>query len=283
MATEWQWDDTLFAGTAQYYRRGRLPYAPGLAAMLAEALSLDGRGRLLDVGCGPGTIAVGLAHLFGEAVGLDPDPGMIAEARRWAEEAGVADKTSWTQARAEELPVGLGMFTAVTFGQAFHWMERDVVAATVRDMLRPGGAVLHISDVKPKDAYERPSVEGLPHPEVPHAAVTELVTDYLGPVRRAGKGILPHGTQDDEAAVFTRAGFLSPEHHIVPGGQPLERATDDIVAGVFSMSLSAPHQFGNRRDEFEADLRRLLHEASPDGVFSERQPATEIFVWRKSA
>ncbi|MFF3145823.1 SAM-dependent methyltransferase, partial [Streptomyces sp. NPDC057927] len=58
----WEWDDTLFSGTAPYYRRGRLPYAPGLADVLAEVLRLDGRGRLIDVGCGPGTLALSLAH-----------------------------------------------------------------------------------------------------------------------------------------------------------------------------------------------------------------------------
>jgi cyclopropane fatty-acyl-phospholipid synthase-like methyltransferase len=40
--------------------------------LLAEDLGLDGSGRLLDVGCGPGVLAVRLAHLFEDAVGLDP-------------------------------------------------------------------------------------------------------------------------------------------------------------------------------------------------------------------
>lgn len=136
MPEGWEWDDTLFLGSAPYYRRGRLPYAPGLAELLAEVLKLDGRGRLLDVGCGPGVLALGLAHLFGEVVGLDPDGGMIAEAGQLADEAGVARKTRWVRARAEELPAGLGTFTVATFGQSFHWMDRDLVAATVRDMLR---------------------------------------------------------------------------------------------------------------------------------------------------
>ncbi|HLH59561.1 MAG TPA: hypothetical protein VKV33_10470, partial [Streptosporangiaceae bacterium] len=51
----WSWDESLFAGTARYYEQGRLPYAPGLADVFARSLALDGRGRLLDVGCGPGT------------------------------------------------------------------------------------------------------------------------------------------------------------------------------------------------------------------------------------
>ena len=60
MVDGWEWDDTLFLGSAPYYERGRLPYAPGLADILAEALALDGRARLIDVGCGPGTLALSL-------------------------------------------------------------------------------------------------------------------------------------------------------------------------------------------------------------------------------
>ncbi|MFD6281110.1 class I SAM-dependent methyltransferase [Streptomyces sp. NPDC060209] len=277
MAAEWEWDDTLFSGTAAYYRRGRLPYAPGLADVLAGVLRLDGRGRLIDVGCGPGVLALGLAHLFREVVGVDPDAGMLTEAEHAADLAGVTGRTRWVRARAEELPAGLGAFTVATFGQSFHWMDRDLVAATIRDMLEPGGSLVHVSDLK----TETRSVDGLPYPAVPYAATEHLVRDYLGPVRRAGRGVLPQGTPGGEATVFSRAGFSGPRRHVVPGGQALERTHDDVVAWVFSMSYSAPHLFGSRRDRFEADLRRLLREASPSGRFSERRPSTEVFVWGK--
>ncbi|MHA5053704.1 class I SAM-dependent methyltransferase [Streptomyces sp. SD15] len=275
MAVGWEWDDALFSGTAAYYQRGRLPYALGLADVLAEVLRLDGQGRLLDVGCGPGTLALSLAHSFGEIVGVDPDSGMIAEAGRAAAEAGVAEKAQWIQARAEDLPAGLGTFTVATFGQSFHWMDRDLVAATIRDMLRPAGALVHISDLK----TERRTADGLPRPAVPYAAMDELVRRYLGPVRRAGRGVLPQGTPGGEAEVFARAGFSGPQRHVVPGGQALERTIDDVVAWVFSMSSSAPHLFGARLDGFEADLRGLLRETSPSARFSERRPSTEVFVW----
>ncbi|MFD9499979.1 class I SAM-dependent methyltransferase [Streptomyces sp. NPDC060035] len=277
MAAGWEWDDTLFSGAATYYRRGRLPYAPGLVDVLTEVLQLDGQGRLIDVGCGPGTLALSLADLFGEIVGVDPDSGMIAEATREAAERGVTGKALWVQDRAEELPTGLGTFTVATFGQSFHWMDRDLVAATIKDVLRPGGALVHISDLK----AEIRTVDGLPYPAVPYSAVEELVRHYLGPVRRAGRGLLPQGTPSGESAVLARAGFSGPQRHVVPGGQALERTCDDVVAGVFSMSFSAPHLFGTRRDDFEADVRRLLRQVSPSGLFSERQPSTEVFVWRK--
>ncbi|MGW0874584.1 class I SAM-dependent methyltransferase [Streptomyces sp. NPDC002740] len=275
MAAGWEWDETLFAGTAAHYRRGRLPYASGLADMLAGTLRLDGRGRLLDMGCGPGILALSLAHLFTEVVGVDPDREMIAEASRAAAAGGVAHKVRWVRARAEELPAGLGEFTVATFGQSFHWMDRERVAAITWGMLRPGGALVHVSDLK----TETLTVDGLPHPAVPGAAIEELIRDYLGPVRRAGRGVLPQGTPDGEAAVLARAGFSGPRRRVVPGGQPLERTVDDVVAGVFSMSFSAPRLFGTRRDDFEADLRRLLREASASDRFSERRPSTEIFVW----
>lgn len=277
MVVGWEWDDTLFSGTAAYYERGRLPYAPGLADALAEELLLDGAGRLLDVGCGPGTIALSLAHLFGEIVGVDPDSGMIAEAGRGAAGRGVGAKTRWVRARAEDLPAGLGTFTVATFGQSFHWMDRDLVAATVRDMLLPGGALVHIADLK----TEPRTVDGMPHPAVPYARVDDLVKRYLGPVRRAGRGVLAQGTPGQEDEVFVRAGFSGPRRLVVPGGQVLERTFDDVVAWVFSMSFSAPHLFEGRRDDFETDLRLLLRETSPSGRFSERAPSTEVFVWRK--
>lgn len=276
MGAGWEWDDTLFSGTAVHYRRGRLPYAPGLVDVLTEVLCLDGRGRLVDVGCGPGTLALDLARLFDGTVGVDADGGMIAEAAREAAEQGVSHRTRWVRARAEELPAGLGTFTVAVFGQSFHWMDQELVAATVRDMLRPGGVLVHVSDLK-----GGPDLDGPPHPLPPRAAIAELVGRYLGPVRRAGRGVLPRGTPGGEAAAFAGAGFTGPCRHVVPGGQTLERTCDDVVAGVFSMSYSAPHLFGARRGAFERDLRRLLGEVSPSGRFCERQPGTEVFVWSR--
>ena len=50
----------------------------------------------------------------------------------------------------------------------------------------------------------------------------------------------------------------------------MERTSDQIVAGIFSLSSSTPHLFGERRDAFEADLRRLLQDVNPTGIFSEQ-------------
>ena len=229
MPEGWEWDATLFAGSASYYRRGRLPYAPELPEFLAETLALDGRGRLIDVGCGPGILALSLAHLFGEVVGVDPDKDMINEAERQATKAGLAGKTRWIRARAEQLPPDIGTFTAATFGRSFHWMDRDRVAVIVHGMLQPGGAFVHVSGL----VEEIQSDNDLPYPLPPYKAIRDLVRRYLGPIRRAGQGVLQHGTPDNEAAVLARAGFVGFERHVIPGGQLLERSCDDILAWVF--------------------------------------------------
>ena len=72
---------------------------------------------------------------------------MLAEGARRAADAGI-ENIVWVRARAEDLPAGLGRFRVATFAQSFHWMDRDRVAAIVFEMLEPGGALVHISDVK---------------------------------------------------------------------------------------------------------------------------------------
>lgn len=277
MVVGWQWDRSLFAGAAEFYLRGRLPYAPGFVETLSAALDLDGRGRLLDVGCGPGNVTLALAPLFTEAIGLDPDNEMLAEAERQAAHCGVSN-VRWVYGRAEDLPAGLGEFRAVMFASSFHWMDRDQVAATVLRMLEPGGAFVHMADLKDAPAEPTP----LPLPAPPYARIGELVRQYLGPVRRAGQGVIVAGTTPDrEDLVVARAGFETYERHVVPAGQIIDRSADDIVAWTFSRSDSAPHLFGDRLGDFERDLRALLREAAPDDRFAEHLPPTEIKTWRK--
>ncbi|WP_320069381.1 class I SAM-dependent methyltransferase [Micromonospora sp. RTGN7] len=277
MPDGWEWDESLFAGSAPHYERGRLPYAAGFVDALRQALDLNGSGRLIDVGCGPGTVTVPLAPMFVEAVGVDPDRAMLEAARRRGVRAGIGN-VRWVRARAEELPAGLGAFRVAVFAQSFHWMDREQVARTISRMLDPGGAFVHISDVK-----EPSSSGGLAHPAPPVDALRELVRHYLGPVRRAGQGVLEHGTPGGEAALLVQAGFGGPELLRVRADRVLRRTIDDVAAWVYSRSDSAPHLFGQRLAEFDDDLRSLLDEASDEGRFSERAPDTEIFIWRRPA
>jgi SAM-dependent methyltransferase len=262
--THWEWDPSLYGGSAAYYARGRLPYPRELADALRDALELDGRGRLLDVGCGPGSLTHLLAPLVQEAVGIDADAEMVRAA-----EAGAAPNERFVQLRAEALPAGLGTFRLVTFAQSFHWLDGVSVATKVRAMLEPNGAVVHIGAT---------THEG--DGDVPREAIEELIRSYLGPMRRAGRRVLPQGTQSDEDDAFAAAGLRGPMRIEVAAGRLFDRDEDDVVASVFSLSSAAPHLFGERLGEFERDLRALLHEASPTGRFYERARPITLRIWR---
>ena len=274
----WQWDETLFQGSAPYYERGRLPYAPGLADALEQALALDGRGTLLDVGCGPGTVLLRLAHLFADAVGLDADAAMLAAGRSRAAALGIGN-VRWLHARAEELPAGLGPLRVATFARSFHWLDRERVATAIFAMLEDGGAFVQIDD--PALHIAADDDRTLPHPRPPVAAMEALVRDYLGSVRRAGQGVLAYGTPGGEATVLAQAGFGAPESIELPGPPFVRRSSDDIVAARFSNSSSAPHLFGDRLPAFERDLRALLAAASPSSLFAEPSGDTRVRIWRK--
>jgi SAM-dependent methyltransferase len=273
---DWSWDQTVFQGTAAHYRLGRKPYAPGLADALVEHLGLDGHGRLLDVGCGPGTVALAFAHLFEHVIGLDSDRDMVAEAAQAADEEHVATAT-WLQMRAEELPASLGIFRAICFGQSFHWMDRPRVAAAVRGMLDPAGAVVQVDLWHTTPPGQEQSIG--PYPLVPEAAIDELRRRWLGPHRRAGQGFRDTSPSDEDE-VFQRAGFTPEQIVVVPDARILTRSVEEVVAWVLSTSSTAPHLFGDRLEDFGRDLRALLLDASPEGQFSVALSANRLRIRR---
>ncbi|MCG5440308.1 class I SAM-dependent methyltransferase [Micromonospora foliorum] len=272
----WEWDETLYAGSARHYRVGRMPYPTGLAEAIGTALDLDGTGRLLDVGCGPGSVTLLLAPLFESAVGLDADRDMLVEAQRRADEAG-ATNVEWRHLRAEALPADLGTFRVVTFAQSFHWMDRPLVVGRVRDMLTPDGAWVHVG------ANTHQGVTGddpLPYPRPPWQQIDELVASYLGPARRAGQGLLPTGTPSGEGEIMRAAGFTGPTRITVEQGMVVERTVNEVTSAVFSLSSAAPHLFADRLPDFEADLRQLLTTAARNGRFAERRRDIDVAIWR---
>jgi SAM-dependent methyltransferase len=242
---------------------------------LASALQLDGSGRLIDVGCGPGSLTLLLAPHFAQAIGVDADADMLAEGARSAAERQLHN-VRWRQLRGEDLPADLPPAHLVTFAQSLHWMDRPRVVAAARSLLVPGGAVVHVH-ANTHEGVE--TDERLPYPEPPRQALAALVVRYLGPHRRAGQGVLTAGTPDREEVIYRAAGFAGPER-IEVAGRVVERTADEVAASVYSLSSAAPHLFGDRLGEFDAELRQLLADAAADGRFSERMRPIVLDIWR---
>jgi SAM-dependent methyltransferase len=270
------YDPTLYAGAAPYYARGRPPYSSLLVPTLEAEVGLDGSGRLLDVGCGPGILTIELAGSFDAAIGLDPDADMLAEGARRARDAGV-EHVRWVRAVAEDIPLlDLGTFKLVTFGQSFQWTDRERVAEAVYDILEPDGAVALIVH-----AHEgRPQPRGPGYPPIPHDEIRALIRRYLGRRRRAGQGFGSDPPDRYEDAL-ARTRFGAPRSVFAAGRPDIVRDIDSVVAGCFSTSYAAPHLFGDRRAAFEADLRALLAACSPNGLFWDWPGDTEIVIARK--
>lgn len=262
-----------------------MPYPAAIAESLRAELCLDGTGRLLDVGCGPGQLTLLLAPLFESAVGIDGSSGMIAAARARAGRAGITS-VRWLLIRAEEISPALGQFRAVTFAQSFHWLDRPKVARLIRAVLEPGAACVLVYATTHQGV---PGDDPLPLPRPPWDEIDRLIGAYLGSTRRAGRGTRPPRERpgDDtmlaDDAVLAGAGFRGPVRLAIQPGPVTERSEDEIVASVFSLSYAAPGLFGARGRQFEQDLRAMLRRASPTGRFCEQPRDIRIEVWRPAA
>jgi len=98
--------------------------------------------RLLDVGCGPGTITAGLGARVspGVVVGLDREPSVLAEAREASKAAGTA--AAFGAGDAYRLPFPDRAFDVVHAHQVLHHLHEPVRALREwRRVCRPGGIV----------------------------------------------------------------------------------------------------------------------------------------------
>jgi ubiquinone/menaquinone biosynthesis C-methylase UbiE len=104
--------------------------------------------KVLDVGCGTGTLVLQIRRSFPgvEVVGLDPDPKALARAKRKAERQGAAVR--FDQGFADSLAYPDASFDRVFSSMMFHHVEGDdkeKMLREVRRVLRPGGS-FHLMD-----------------------------------------------------------------------------------------------------------------------------------------
>jgi SAM-dependent methyltransferase len=113
-------------------------YAPGLAAAFIQVAGIRPQSRVLDVGCGPGGLAMELANVVGEenVAAVDPSQGFVSVARARLPAADVR------VAAAEQLPFEDDTFDAALAQLVVNFMtdaERGV--GEMRRVVRPGGTV----------------------------------------------------------------------------------------------------------------------------------------------
>jgi ubiquinone/menaquinone biosynthesis C-methylase UbiE len=122
-------------------------------AVLAEVKLGD---RLLDVGCGTGTLAIDAASLGARVVAIDRSPAMLAVARQKAEKAGVA--VAWREGEASFPPTGDGPFDVVSATFVLSELSGDLAELSIRrlgQLLRPGGRLVIADEAAPRNLVLR--------------------------------------------------------------------------------------------------------------------------------
>ncbi|MGX1804251.1 class I SAM-dependent methyltransferase [Nocardia sp. NPDC055321] len=247
-------DTGLFAGTSWHYARYRPGYPPEVLDDLVRRTGLDGAGRLLDLGCGTGQLTIPLARHVLEAVGVDPEPEMLAEAARQASAAAVTNVT-WRRGSSADLPVDLGGFRVVTMGRSFHWMDRAQVLADLDGRVVDGGSVVIANDsclVRPTTAWQR--------------AIDGVQRRFLPPDQQE-RPTPPADPRHRHEHVLAESAFSRVHRRVYEFPRPwtLEQA----MGYLYSTSLPLRRLLGDRRAEFEEAVAAELLAIEPSGQFVE--------------
>jgi ubiquinone/menaquinone biosynthesis C-methylase UbiE len=243
----------LFVGTADDYRRYRPPYPAAAIDWIVSEHGLDGRGCLLDCGCGTGHVFSALGRWFAHTIAVDPDGEMLEAARRTAREHGVSGQTTCLQSRAEDLSTDLAPVKMAVFGSSFHWTDRTAVATLLDRVVEPNGALVILS---PSSLWVEAATGW-------KGVVMDTIRDWIGQERRAGSG--RYGSRPKHQECLKRTPFCAikeatfTQRHIW---------TADTIAGyLFSTSFASRAVLGSKADDFQADLRSRLDRFDPNGQF----------------
>jgi ubiquinone/menaquinone biosynthesis C-methylase UbiE len=127
----------------------RLMGVSSLHRQLVEQAEIEPGQRVLEVGCGTGSLTLLAKRLQPGAdfVALDPDPRALRRARRRAQRQHVTVRLD--RGFAEDLPYPDGSFDRVLSSLMLHHLERPAKTAMLQQVarvLRPGGS-LHLLDI----------------------------------------------------------------------------------------------------------------------------------------
>ncbi len=228
-------EDRRFRSTVPYYVRYRPRYPNELIERLAAAAGLGPSSRVLDLGSGPGHVALALAAHAGEVVAVDPEPEMLAAL---AEAAPANVRT--VEARAEDVDESWGRFDLVTAGRSFHWFDEPVV---LRRLDRITDALALLADSASAGAAQRE-------------------------VLAIARGLLGESPAERRVSRFREILARSPFNDVTELSVDVERdwTPDDLIGFAYSTSVASPERLGRLQDPFEQAVRERLPAVSRDRV-----------------
>jgi trans-aconitate methyltransferase len=248
-----------FAGTAAYYLRYRVPYPQALLRDLVERAGVTGEGRLLDLACGPGRVALALASSFREVWAIDLEAEMIAVGQHEAAQRGV-NTITWMVGTAEALQAPPASFELITIGEAFHRLDQRLIAKGALQWLQPGCCLASLGSdgvMAGKEPWQR--------------LVAEIVRRWTSRARPSGDGAAQ--PQPISGPAHYQQVLHEAEFEDVASEAFVEAHTwtiETILGYLYSTSFCSKHVLGDIAEAFEADLRAALLAHGPSGTYREQ-------------
>jgi len=206
-----------FARGADVYVRGRPDFPPAVRAWLRDDLHLNERSIALELGAGTGKFTARLLESGARVIAVDPVEQMLAQLKR-----NTAGATA-LRGTAERIPLADCAVDAVVCAQAFHWFATAAALAEIRRVLKPGGVLGLIWNVRDQ------SVDWV-------AKLTTLIAPYEGNAPRYDGG--------EWRSVFPAQGF-GPLHETrfqhAHTGDP-ERVIVDRIASISFIAALPPDE-----------------------------------------
>lgn len=237
-----------FASTVDFYSRYREPYPPKFFKNAAELIGLRGNEALLDIGCGPGLLAIGFAPYVEQCTGIDPEAAMITAAKAAAKEAGVA--LSLIHAQIEEFS-DARTFDFITIGRALHWMDRNAALPVLERIVSDRGRIL---------------ICGARSVETP-------ATPWMKPYEGA-RHSWPSDTGKKRYRIEGKewfAGSSFSELATTSATETHQVTIADLVSRALSKSNTSPAKIlGKQRAAFEAEIHAALEPFAQHGILQEQ-------------
>ena len=232
-----------FNVAADSYDRFMGRYSAVLTPQMADFAGIEAGQRVLDVGCGPGTLTAELIERGAHVAAVDPSPQFVGAARERYPDADVR------QATAEDLPFEDGSFDAALAQLVVHFMADPVRGISEMARVTEDGGVVAASvwDMVGGQAPISPFWR----------AARELDSGVEGEARRAGAG---EGQLSD---LFARAGLVEIEETALP--VHVEHATFDGWWEPFKLGVGPAGEYFQRlepaqQQALEQRLRKQLGE-----------------------
>jgi SAM-dependent methyltransferase len=207
-----------FAKEALAYARGRPEYPVALDGWLRDTLQLDEHCTVVDLGAGTGKFTRRLVATGANIIAVEPVSEMLAQLTLILPDVAARSGT------AEKIPVNNGAVDAVVCAQSFHWFASKTALAEIRRVLKPGGRLGLVWNVRSE------SVDWC-------AAMTAIMAPYEGDAPRYRSG--------EWRKVFPAEGF-GPLHeerfrngHT---GHPEQVIVERVLSTSFIAALPRPQQ-----------------------------------------